>query len=76
MLFFCWLGSAVDVLLLMLEYVVMGVFFCRSLVHDDVEEVVLIEAVSDEEEEEEALELLVKREKGLDGIIVRFVGDG
>jgi len=59
----------------MLEYVVMGVFFCRSLVHDDVEEVVLIEAVSDEEEEE-ALELLVKREKGLDGIIVRFVGDG
>lgn len=54
----------------------MGVFFCRSLVHDDVEEVVLIEAVSDEEEEEEALELLVKREKGLDGIIVRFVGDG
>lgn len=58
----------------MLEYVVMGVFFCRSLVHDDVEEVVLIEAVSDDEEE--ALELLVKREKGLDGIVVRFVGDG
>jgi len=28
LLFFCWLGSAVDVLLLMLEYVVMGVFFC------------------------------------------------
>lgn len=57
----------------MLEYVVVGVFFCRSLVHDDVEEVVLIEAVSDDEEEE-ALELLVKREKGLDGIVVRFVG--
>jgi len=59
----------------MLEYVVMGVFFCSSLVHDDVEEVVLIEAVSDDDDEE-ALELLVKREKGMDGIVVRFVGDG
>jgi hypothetical protein len=58
------LGSGVDVLL-MVEYVETGVSFCSSFVQDDVDEVVLIEDVSDE-----VLEVLVKREKGLDGIVV------
>jgi hypothetical protein len=51
--------------LLMVEYVETGVSFCSSFVQDDVDEVVLIEDVSDE-----VLEVLVKREKGLDGIVV------
>lgn len=50
------------VVLLMLEYVVTGVFFCRSLVHDDVDDVVLMEAVSDDE----ALDVLLRRENGLE----------
>lgn len=49
---------------LIVEYVETGVLFCSSLVQDEVDEVVLIEAVSDE------LEVLVRREKGLDGIVV------
>jgi hypothetical protein len=61
-------GSEVDVLLLlMVEYVETGLLFCSSLVQDDVDEVVLIEAVSEE------LELLVRREKGLDGIFVKVM---
>lgn len=50
--------------LLMVEYVETGLPFCSSLVQDDVDEVVLMEDVSEE------LELLVRREKGLDGIFV------
>lgn len=51
------------------EYVTVGVFFWSSLVHEDVDDVVLIEAVSDDE----ALDVLLRREKGLemDGIVVR-----
>ena len=49
-------------MLLILEYVVTGVFFCRSLVHDDVDDVVLMEAVSDDE----ALDVLLRRENGLE----------
>lgn len=49
-------------MLLILEYVVTGVFFCRSLVHDDMDDVVLTEAVSDEE----ALDVLLRRENGLE----------
>lgn len=56
-------GSELDVLL-MVEYVETGLFFCSSLVQDDVDEVVLMDAVSEE------LEVLVRREKGLDGIFV------
>lgn len=62
-------GSEVDVLLLMVEYVETGLFFCSSLVQDDVDEVVLIEAVSEE------LELLVRRENGLDGIFVDMMDE-
>jgi nitroreductase len=61
--------SSVGDLLLIVEYVGIEVFFCSSLDQDDVDEVVLIEDVSDE-----ALEVLVKREKGLEGIVVSFVG--
>jgi hypothetical protein len=46
-----------------------GVPFCSSFVQDDVDEVVLIEDVSDE-----ALDVLVKREKGLDGIVAGGCG--
>lgn len=61
-------GSEIDVLLLlMVEYVETGLLFCSSLVQDDVDEVVLIEAVSEE------LELLVRREKGLDGIFAKMM---
>jgi hypothetical protein len=55
--------------LLMVEYVETGVPFCSSFVQDDVDEVVLIEDVSDE-----ALDVLVKREKGLDGIVAGGCG--
>jgi hypothetical protein len=64
----CLLSSIVDVLL-MVEYVETGVSFCNSFVQDDVDEVVLIEDVSDE-----ALEVLVRREKGLEGIVVSDYG--
>jgi hypothetical protein len=64
----CLLNSIVDVLL-MVEYVETGVSFCSSFVQDDVDEVVLIEDVSDE-----ALEVLVRREKGLEGIVVSDYG--
>jgi hypothetical protein len=64
----CLLNSGVDVLL-MVEYVETGVSFCSSFVQDDVDEVVLIEDVSDE-----ALDVLVKREKGLDGIVAGGCG--
>jgi hypothetical protein len=64
----CLLNSIVDVLL-MVEYVETGVSFCNSFVQDDVDEVVLIEDVSDE-----ALEVLVRREKGLEGIVVGDYG--
>lgn len=65
MVLLCLLSSIVDVLL-MVEYVETGVSFCSSsFVQDDVDEVVLIEDVSDE-----ALEVLVRREKGLEGIVV------
>jgi hypothetical protein len=64
----CLLSSIVDVLL-MVEYVETGVSFCNSFVQDDVDEVVLIEDVSDE-----ALEVLVRREKGLEGIVVGDYG--
>jgi hypothetical protein len=53
----------------MVEYVETGVSFCNSFVQDDVDEVVLIEDVSDE-----ALEVLVRREKGLEGIVVGDYG--
>ena len=56
-------GSVLDVLL-MVEYDETGLLFCSSLVQDDVDEVVLTEAVSEE------LVLLVRREKGLDGIFM------
>lgn len=70
MVFGVLVGPALDVLLLlMVEYVETGLVFCSSLVQDDVDEVVLIEAVSEE------LELLVRREKGLDGILLN-VCDG
>jgi hypothetical protein len=46
------------------------VFFCSRFVQDDVEEVVLIEAVS----EDEALDVLIRREKGLEGIWCEVVG--
>lgn len=61
MVFDLLVGSEV---VLIVEYVETGVLFCSSLVQDEVDEVVLIEAVSDE------LEVLVRREKGLDGIVV------
>jgi hypothetical protein len=48
----------------MVEYVDTAVFFCSRFVQDDVEEVVLIEAVS----EDEALDVLIRRENGLEGI--------
>jgi hypothetical protein len=68
LVFLCLLNSIVDVLL-MVEYVETGVSFCSSFVQDDVDEVVLIEDVSDE-----ALEVLVRREKGLEGIVVSDYG--
>jgi hypothetical protein len=46
----------------MVEYVETGVFFWSKLVQEDVEEVVLIESVS----EEALLEVRVRREKGLE----------
>jgi hypothetical protein len=49
----------------MVEYVDTAVFFCSRFVQEDVEEVVLIEAVS---EDDEALDVLIRREKGLEGI--------
>jgi hypothetical protein len=48
--------------LLMVEYVETGVLFWSKLVQEDVEEVVLIESVS----EEALLEVRVRREKGLE----------
>jgi hypothetical protein len=51
----------------MVEYVETALSCCSSLVLDDPDEVVLIEAVSDE-----TLEVLVKREKGLEGIVVGY----
>jgi hypothetical protein len=46
----------------MVEYVETGVLFWSKLVQEDVEEVVLIESVS----EEALLEVRVRREKGLE----------
>jgi hypothetical protein len=54
----------------MVEYVDTAVFFCSRFVQDDVEEVVLIEAVS----EDEALDVLIRREKGLEGMVCEVVG--
>jgi hypothetical protein len=53
------------VLLLMVECVETALSCCSNLVLDDLDEVVLIEAVSDE-----TLQMLVRREKGLGGIVV------
>jgi hypothetical protein len=55
------------VLLLMVEYIETALSCCSSLVLDDLDEVVLIEAVSDE-----TLEVLLKREKGSEGIVVGY----
>lgn len=49
----------------MVEYVDTAVFFCSRFVQEDVEEVVVIEAVS----EDEALDVLIRRENGLEGMV-------
>jgi hypothetical protein len=49
----------------MVECVETALSCCSNLVLDDLDEVVLIEAVSDE-----TLQMLVRREKGLGGIVV------